>query len=121
MLPIGEHRVRDITFSRLRGSEKAAYEYQAVIENRSSEALTPTVTVLLFDRLGIQLGRSQVVATEPKGTRRSPALRPGEIRTFFSVVDLDLDRDPFYFLLAPTPGSLDLKEAQSIGLRRTGS
>lgn len=98
-MEVGEHHVRDITFTRLRSPEKTVYEYKVVIENRSPLAVTPAVKILLFDRLGVQLGRSQLVAAEPKG--EAPTLRPGEIRSFFAMVELDLERDPFYFLLTP--------------------
>jgi hypothetical protein len=95
---IGEHHVRDVTFRRLQSPQKVTYEYKMVVENSSSTAVTPAVKVLLFDRLGVQLGRSQLVATEAE---KAPQLRPGEIRTFFSMVELDLDYEPAYFLLAP--------------------
>jgi len=100
VVAIGESSVRDIAFTTLRGSEKNGLEYKAVIENDSTVPVSPAVRVLLFDRVGVELGRSQI-GLEPDGKKTT--LRPGEIRSYFAVVKLDPGREPAYFRLDPTP------------------
>jgi hypothetical protein len=114
------HVVRDVTFSQLTGTEPDYYEFRAVVENRSPQTVTPTLKVLLFDGLGIQVGRSQV-ADSSLGGERFPSLRPGEIRSFFSVIQPDLDREPVYFLLLEETEGSHLDEVPLLGMARPSS
>jgi hypothetical protein len=113
------HVVRDVTFTQLEGTEPA-YEFRAVIENRSPQTVKPTLKVLLFDNLGIQVGRSQVAGSS-LAEERFPTLRPGEIRSVFSVIQPDLDRKPVYFLLVEETEGSHLEESPLLGMARPSS
>ncbi len=97
--PIEQGPVRDLTFTRLRGSEKNAYELKTVIENSSPAPVSPAVSILLFDEVGVQVGRAQI---GPDGKSESLTLRPGEIRSLFDVVEVDPGRNAHYFRLEVT-------------------
>jgi hypothetical protein len=98
VISIEESAVRDITFTRLRGSEKSGYEFKAVIENTSPVSVFPAVSIVLFDDLGVQVGRSQI---GPEIDGEKLTLRPGEIRSHFAVVEVDSGRQASYFRLEP--------------------
>jgi hypothetical protein len=97
--PIEQGPVRDITFTQLRGSEKNTYELKTVIENKSAAPVSPAVSIVLFDEVGVQVGRTQI---GPEGKSESLTLRPGEIRSLFDVVEIDPGRTASYFRLEAT-------------------
>jgi hypothetical protein len=71
----------------------SGHECKVVIENDSSSDIRPALSVLLFDDVGIQLARAQLV----DGARDE--LRAGEVRSFFVDLEVAEGRVPRYFLL----------------------
>jgi hypothetical protein len=84
--------VREISF-KLAASSANGHECKLVVENESSFDIRPALSVLLFDEVGIQLARAQLM----DGAR--DALRPDEIRSFFADLEVAEGRVPRYFLL----------------------
>jgi len=99
VIPIEQGSVRDLTFTRVRGSEKNAYELKTVIENKSAAPVSPAASIVLFDEVGVQVGRTQI---GPEGKSEGLTLRPGEIRSLFDVVEIDPGRKAHYFRLEAT-------------------
>lgn len=69
------------------------HECRAVIENDSNSIIRPTLSVALFDSVGIQVAGAQLV----DGSRE--VLRAHEIRSFFVTLEVAGDRAPSYFRL----------------------
>jgi hypothetical protein len=71
----------------------SGYECKVVVENDSSSGIRPALSVLLFDDVGIQLARAQLM----DGVRDE--LRADEVRSFFAGLEIAEGRVPRYFLL----------------------
>jgi hypothetical protein len=84
--------VRELSFKRA-APPALGHECKLVIENDSSSDIRPAVSVLLFDDVGIQLARAQLM----DGVR--DGLRADEIRSFFASLEIPEGRVPRYFLL----------------------
>jgi hypothetical protein len=84
--------VRELSFKPA-APPASGHECKVVIENDSSFDIRPTLSVLLFDDVGIQLARAQLV----DGARDE--LRADEVRSFFADLEIAEGRVPRYFLL----------------------
>jgi hypothetical protein len=84
--------VREISF-KLVAPHANDHECKILVENESSFDIRPALSVLLFDDLGIQVAQAQLM----DGAR--DALRPDEIRSFFTKLEIPEGRAPRYFLL----------------------
>ncbi len=71
----------------------SGHECKLVVENDSRSDIRPALSVLLFDDVGIQLARAQLM----DGVRDE--LRTDEIRSFFAILEIAEGRVPRYFLL----------------------
>jgi hypothetical protein len=91
-LPVDTHFVREFS-CRPAGPLTSDHECKLVIENDSSSAIRPTLSVLLFDDVGVQLVRAQLM----DGVHDE--LRADEIRSFFASLEIAEDKAPRYFLL----------------------
>jgi len=89
VLPLHEGLVQNILFTLIKKSDNNRYEYKLVMENDTESMSTPEVKVLLFGRLGVQLGTNEVPKQEP--------LLRGETRSYSSTVGLAVPGDPYYF------------------------
>jgi len=95
-IDVDEAYVRNISFTLVRRAEESSHEFRLVLSNDTLNRVAPRVEVLLFDALGVQVGRAQV---EMDGEGENGALEPGEVRSYSGTVDLDRDIAPRYFLL----------------------
>jgi hypothetical protein len=84
--------VRELSF-KLAAPPSTGHECKLVVENDSSSDVRPALSVLLFDDVGIQLARAQLV----DGARDE--LRAGGVRSFFADLEIAEGRVPRYFLL----------------------
>ena len=84
--------VRELSF-KLATPPATGHECKLVVENDSSSDIRPALSVILFDDVGIQLARAQLM----DGVR--DALRADEIRSFFADLEVTEGRVPRYFLL----------------------
>ena len=91
---IEEDFVREIAFEERPKQE--GLEYKVVVENTSASLIEPSLSVRVFDNVGVQLGHSTPIAAtgdEPE------MLRAGEIRSYFATVDSEVPGTPVYFRL----------------------
>jgi cell division protein FtsB len=84
--------VRELSFT-LASPPATGHECRVVLENNSNSIIRPTLSVALFDSVGIQLAGAQLV----DGSRE--ALRANEIRSFFVTLEALGDRAPIYYHL----------------------
>jgi hypothetical protein len=91
VLPVNDGYVRNIVFTMLKKSNEVTYEYKIVLDNNSETTGIPDVKVLVFDRLGVQLGGDELPRQEP--------LSRHETRSYSSVVDLVVPGEPYYFFV----------------------
>ncbi len=84
--------VRELSFKPA-APPASGLECKLVIENDSSSAIRPALSVLLFNNVGIQLARAQLM----DGVRDE--LRADEIRSYFANLEIAEGNSPRYFLL----------------------
>jgi hypothetical protein len=84
--------VRELSFKPL-APPAFGHECKLVIENKSSSEIRPALSVLLFNDVGIELARAQLM----DGVRDE--LRVDEIRSFFASLEIAEGSVPSYFLL----------------------
>jgi hypothetical protein len=84
--------VRELSFKPL-SPPAFGHECKLVIENDSSSEIRPALSVVLFNDVGIELARAQLM----DGVR--DALRVDEIRSFFASLEIPEGSTPSYFLL----------------------
>ncbi len=84
--------VRELSFKPA-APPASGHECKLVIENHSSSVIRPTLSIVLFDDVGVQLARAQLV------DGGKDALRADEIRSFFVSLEVAEGRVPRYFRL----------------------
>ncbi|MBW2691551.1 MAG: hypothetical protein JRE57_02800 [Deltaproteobacteria bacterium] len=84
--------VRELSFKPL-SPPAFGHECKLVVENDSSSAIRPALSVVLFNDVGIELARAQLM----DGIRDE--LRVDEIRSFFASLEIAEGSVPSYFLL----------------------
>jgi hypothetical protein len=95
---VGEPLSVDTPFVREHSFKPAAppasgHECKLVIENHSHSDIRPKLSVVLFDDVGVQLARAQLVDGD------HDVLRADEIRSFFAALEIPEGRVPRYFRL----------------------
>lgn len=98
-IPINQRYFRNISFTLTGTSHERNYEYHAVMHNEGSESIKPDVTLLLFDELGVQVGKTHLSGRDATSETDSPSLSPGETRSYSSRVKLEHPAKPEYFLV----------------------
>ncbi len=89
VLPLHNEYVKNIAFTLIKNSNEHGYEYKIVMDNNTNRRIVPEIKVLLFDRLGVQLGMDEI----PK----QDVLSYGETRSYSSLIDLIVPGEPHYF------------------------
>lgn len=91
--------VRNIVFTKLRKGDEASprIEYKVVLENEREIPVAPEISILVFDRLGIQIGMKRISTGSDDADRNYDGLEPNEITSHGGVIDLWCDREPEYF------------------------
>jgi hypothetical protein len=84
--------VREFSFKPT-NSFGSVHEAKLVMENNSGTLINPSLDVVLFDEVGVEISRAEIV----NGDR--DALRADEIRTFFASLEIPEGRTPRYFRL----------------------
>jgi hypothetical protein len=92
--------IRNIIFTLVKNGSKETYEYRLVMHNDTLSVTYPTVEILLFNDVGIQIGRAHVEQSDAINGAGRVALEPGEVRSYTANIDLIRDEEPRYFLLA---------------------
>lgn len=92
-LAVDTPNVREFSFKSA-NSFGSVHEAKLVMENDGDALINPTLDVVLFDEVGVEIARAEIV----NGDR--DALRADEIRTFFAKLDTPEGRVPRYFRLS---------------------
>lgn len=98
VIPVGSHHVKNVAFAQLREGGVPSYEFKLLLENDSETMAIPRVRLLLFDRLGVEIGRAVVAAGEGESAD-AEILYPGTARSYGGSFALPRDAEPAYFLL----------------------
>lgn len=91
VIPVQERYVKNIVFTVITRGTDELYEYKLVMENGERHAVTPNFRVLVFDKLGVQVGVDEVLAAKD--------LAVGESRSHSSTLDVFMNGKPRYFAL----------------------
>ncbi len=105
VIPVGRHVVKNVAFAQLREDGVPSYEYKLLLQNDSELMAIPRVRLLLFDRLGVEIGRAQVTANEGEGAE-DEILYPGTARSYSGRFALAREALPAYFLLDTSDAAL---------------
>tara|TARA_R110002110_G_scaffold205066_7_gene417295 strand:- start:453770 stop:454474 length:705 start_codon:yes stop_codon:yes gene_type:complete len=91
--------LKNISFTQTGTRTQKRYEYRAVLRNDNENDVRPSINILLFDGLGIQVGKATLSREHATSDADKVSLKPGEVRAYSSRVDLDRDATPEYFLV----------------------
>ncbi len=95
VLPVNEQYIKNIVFTQTGSEKNKRYEYKIVMDNRNLLPVRPELKILFFDRVGIQVGFSELGMGE--GLPISDHLERGEIRSYSSSIVLSDGLEPKYF------------------------
>ncbi len=99
VIPVGESYVRNVTFTVVRREGLPIYEYKVVVSNETDIMVRPGVTILMFDEVGIEIGRSKVPVSSTDGPITNFTLYPNEVESYGSDIALGRGDTPAYFKL----------------------
>lgn len=90
--------IKNIVFTVTGKNSQKLYEYKAVFENSGSAVIEPKASLTFFDRLGIQIGRSNIGSdlSEDNGNR----LERGEVRSYYNNIQFPVSSIPRYFMIS---------------------
>ncbi len=93
VIPIGNGYVRNAIFTRVEEAGVPGYEYQLLLKNDSDVMAQPLVDLVIFDRVGVEIGRAQVGGTGPD----EKPLFPGASRSYSGALALLPGSEPAWF------------------------
>jgi len=98
-VPLNQDYIRNISLTLAGISQNRYLEYHVVMHNEGSVRIEPKGNLLLFDELGIQVGKAPLFDENAASDAVSNMLRPGETRSYFNRIKLDREPYPKYFLV----------------------
>lgn len=91
VIPVQERYIKNIVFTVVNSGAEKIHEYKLVMENPGLQRIQPRFRVMVFDRMGVQVGVDDVVLAE--------GLSVGESRSHASTLDVFMDSQPHYFAI----------------------
>jgi len=91
VIPVDRGYLKNIVFTVTKSNQQKQYEYKLVLENTSNTKIYPNARVVLFNRLGIQIGMDEI--------NEKKELSPGESRSHSASFSLSVDDEPRYFIV----------------------
>lgn len=91
VMTVGKGYLKNIVFTVVKSNHQTKYEYKLVLENTSNNKLFPNARVLLFNKLGVQIGMDEI--------NEHNELNPGESRSHSASISLSMDDEPSYFFV----------------------
>ena len=91
VIPVQEQYIKNIVFTVVTQGDEKIHEYKLVMENPSHQRIQPRFRVLVFDRMGVQVGVDEVMLGEYLGA--------GESRSHASILDVFMNSQPRYFAI----------------------
>ena len=98
-VPSDQAYLKNISFTLTGTASDKQYEYRAVLHNDRLADIQPDVSILLFDALGIQVGKAKLSKNHTTSNAQQDDLKPGETRAYSSRISLDREAEPSYFLI----------------------
>lgn len=98
-LQVAVSYVRNISFTMTMQNEIPAYEYRVVFSNTGLSTVIPNLRIMVFDKLGIQLGEDGVPGDVLEDDTLVMTLEQGEVRTYSGTIEVLPSRSPTYYLL----------------------
>lgn len=99
VINIDDGLTKNVLFTELRRERQQGYEYRIVLENGREERIQPHVRILVFDRLGIQIGTADITQSPDWEDLAAVGLGSGESHSFSGGIQLTMDRKPAYFMI----------------------
>jgi hypothetical protein len=91
VIQVQEQYIKNIVFTVVNQGEDKIYEYKLVMDNPAHLRIQPRFRVLVFDRMGVQVGVDEVELGD--------ALGAGESRSHASTLDVFMNSQPRYFAI----------------------
>jgi hypothetical protein len=91
VIPVQEQYIKNIVFTIVNRGDEKTYEYKLVMDNSAHLRIQPRFRVLVFDRMGVQVGVDEVELAESLGA--------GESRSYASTLDVFMNSMPRYFAI----------------------
>jgi hypothetical protein len=91
VIPVDKGYLKNIVFTIIKSNHQKEYEYKLVLENTGSSKIFPNARVLLFNKLGVQIGMDEI--------NEHNELAPGESRSHSASINLSIDDEPHYFFV----------------------
>ncbi|MCW8874935.1 MAG: hypothetical protein OQK27_04205 [Gammaproteobacteria bacterium] len=91
VIQVQEQYIKNIVFTVVNQGEDKTYEYKLVMDNPAHLRIQPRFRVLVFDRMGVQVGVDEVELGD--------ALGAGESRSHASTLDVFMNSQPRYFAI----------------------
>lgn len=90
--------LKSVVFTQTQQNGKDRFEYLAVLHNTAHDVITPRSQVILFNELGVEIGRSQVGKTNSfDNNAQRITLQPKESRSFNGKITISSKEVPEYF------------------------
>lgn len=93
VIPIGEAYIRNASFTRVEEAGVPGYEYKLLLENDSELMVQPLLDLVIFDGVGIEIGRARIGGNGPD----DKALFPGASRSYAGALALLPGSEPAWF------------------------
>ena len=90
--------VKKIIFTINKRGQEQSYQYLASLHNKSSQAIQPKISILLFNSVGIQIGSSKINQDNSLDAVEL-SLEIDEIRSNSDTIAVPLGEEPKYFLI----------------------
>jgi hypothetical protein len=91
VIPVQEQYIKNIVFTVTNHGAEERHEYKLVMENSYHHKVHPNFRLMVFDKLGVQVGVDALVAAE--------GLKVGESRSHSSTLDVFMNSQPRYFAI----------------------
>ncbi len=94
---VDEGYLYKLTFLESGVADQKRLEYHAILRNTGETPVMPQVKVILFDRKGIQTGTILIGDSDLSSDGNASALKPGETRSYMSVLETEPNTESAYF------------------------
>jgi hypothetical protein len=96
---INQRYVKKLSFSEAGVGAEKRLTYYAVLKNTTEAPVTPAVSIMLFDRKGLQTGMAHVTREASTTPTEREQLQPGETRAYSAAIPVIRPEEPVYFLV----------------------
>jgi len=92
VIPVDKGYLKNIVFTVVKSNHQKQYEYKLVLENTTDTKINPNARVVLFNKLGIQIGMDEI--------NEKKELAPAESRSHSASISLSIEDEPRYFIVS---------------------